>query len=56
MLSPVQAGVVPPFSVAVGAGSAVTRTGVLSIEQVDPLTVEVVTRRKSVVILTIGGS
>ena len=56
ILSPVQAGVVPPFKMAVGAGSAVILTGVLSTLQVEPLAVDVTTRLKSVVTLTIGGS
>ena len=56
MLSPVQEGVVPPFRIAVGGGSAVTRTEIDSTEQIDPLTVDVATRLKSVVTVNAGGS
>ena len=47
---------VPPFKIAVGAGSAVTRTEREVREQEEPLTVAVATRLKSVVKFKAGGS
>ena len=55
-LSPVHTGAVPPFKITVGAGFVVTRTCEDSIEQIEPLTVDVAIRLKSVVTLTAGGS
>ena len=56
ILSPTQAGIVPPFKIAVGAGSAVTLTEREFKEQDEPLTVAVVTLLKSVVKFKAEGS